>query len=175
VIAGSLDRIETARLVCERLRPDHAAELIVLLRDSRVARTLFALGVPPTEVEVIRNLRDKVLHWDVHGFGMWLLRDRVSGAMVGRGGLQHAFVAACEEIEVGWAVVPERWGEGLATELAVTSTKVAFGDLALPAVVALALPDNLTSRRVMDKSGFSFEREITHAGLPHVLYRRRRC
>ncbi len=34
------------------------------------------------------------------------------------------------------------------------------------------LPDNLASRRVMGKAGFAYEREIEHAGLPHVLYRR---
>ena len=49
---------------------------------------------------------------------MWLLRDRSTGEMVGRGGLQHTFVAGLDEVEAGWAIVPERWGEGLATELA---------------------------------------------------------
>jgi hypothetical protein len=39
-------------------------------------------------------------------------------------------------------------------------------------------PGNVASRRVMEKSGFSYEREFVEAGeevgLPHVLYRRRR-
>jgi len=39
-------------------------------------------------------------------------------------------------------------------------------------VVSFTLPDNLTSRRVMEKLGFTFERDTRHAGLPHVLYRR---
>ena len=40
-----------------------------------------------------------------------------------------------------------------------------------PSVVALTLVGNRRPERVMQKLGFSFEAEITHAGLPHVLYR----
>ena len=41
-------------------------------------------------------------------------------------------------------------------------------------LVAFTLPDNLGSRRVMEKSGFVYERDIVHVGLAHVLYRHRR-
>ncbi len=42
---------------------------------------------------------------------------------------------------------------------------------ALSEVVSYTLPHNAASRRVMEKLGFSYEREIVHADLPHVLYR----
>ena len=76
-------------------------------------------------------------------------------------------------MEIGWAVVPERWGEGLGTELARASVAVAFGELGLDTVVAFTQPGNAASRRVMEKAGFVFERDFAHAGLPHVLYRLR--
>jgi RimJ/RimL family protein N-acetyltransferase len=50
---------------------------------------------------------------------------------------------------------------------------VAFEQLELLSIVAFTLPDNVASRRVMDKAGFEYERDIMHAGLAHVLYRRR--
>jgi RimJ/RimL family protein N-acetyltransferase len=37
--------------------------------------------------------------------------------------------------------------------------------------VAFTLPTNTGSRRVMEKLGFHYEREISRAGLAHVLYR----
>ena len=91
--------------------------------------------------------------------------------MVGQGGLQTSFIAGVDEVEVAWAIVPERWGQGLATELARAATEAAFGQLGLPEIVAFTLPENVASRRVMEKSGFEFERGIVHAGLPHLLYR----
>jgi ribosomal-protein-alanine N-acetyltransferase len=169
--SDSRDRVQTARLICERLRLDHGPDLAILLGDPRVARTLFASGEPAAEATVILGLHSKLDHWVRYGFGQWFLRDRATGAMVGRGGLQHTFVAGRHEVEAGWAIVPERWGEGLATELALASVEVAFQDLELPEIVAFTLPDNLASRRVMEKAGFSYERQIVHEGLDHVLYR----
>jgi ribosomal-protein-alanine N-acetyltransferase len=158
-------------LICERLRREHAEELPHLLQDPRVARTLSAGGEPPATAEIVATLEDKIDHWDRFGFGLWLVRDRETGQMVGQGGLQSTFVGDGDQVEVAWAIVPERWGQGLATELAEAAIAVAFDDLGLSEVVAFSLPDNSASRRVMDKTGFVYEGNIFHAGLPHVLYR----
>jgi hypothetical protein len=46
-----------------------------------------------------------------------------------------------------------------------------FQDLDLAELVALTLPHNAASRGVMEKVGFTYDRDIVHAGLAHVLYR----
>jgi len=165
------DRVETEHLILERLRPEHVAEVSILMRDPRVAKTLTPTGEPLSDSEVLESHRAKLSHWGRYGFGLWLLRDRRTGEMVGRGGLQHTYVGGANEVEVGWAIVPDRWGEGLATELARAAVEVAKDHLGLDQIVAFTLPDNIASRRVMEKAGFVYERDIVHAGLPHVLYR----
>lgn len=167
----SIDRLETARMIAERLVLSHEAEIATLLGDPRVGATL---GGVSTRAETAERLAGNIAHWERHGFGIWLWRDRASGAFVARGGPQGVVVGGGEEVEVGWAVVPERWGEGLATELAQASIGVAFDQLGLDSVVAFTLPDNIASRRVMEKAGFQYERDVVHADLPHVLYRARR-
>jgi RimJ/RimL family protein N-acetyltransferase len=163
-------------MVLERLRMEHLDEVSRLLRDPRVAATGWPGGRPPTEREVITSLEDKERHWERYGFGMWLMRDRATGEMVGRGGVQWTvYVKDLDEVEVGWSVVPERWNQGLATELALASIEVAFGPLELEQIVAFTTPDNAASRRVMEKAGFTYDREILHVGLPHVLYSIRRA
>lgn len=170
---SSIERVQTSRLMCERLRMEHVPEVSRLLRDPRVAHTLWLGAEVPSEHQVIDSTAEKERHWSRYGFGMWLVRDRATGEMVGRGGLQWTYVAALNEVEVGWAIVPERWGQGLATEMAQAAIDVAFGALELHEIVAFALPENAASRRVMEKTGFVFDGEIVHAGLQHVLYRRR--
>jgi [ribosomal protein S5]-alanine N-acetyltransferase len=167
---GTLDRFETARLVLERLRPEHAPQERRLLLDPRVGATLWSRPAPPTEAEILDGLAAKTDHWDRHGFGLWLLRDRETGAAVGRGGLQYTYTAGLHDVEAAWAIVPERWGQGLATELAFACLEVGFGPLGLRQIVAFTLPDNVASRRVMEKAGFVYERDIVHVGLAHVLY-----
>jgi [ribosomal protein S5]-alanine N-acetyltransferase len=126
-----------------------------------------------TRRDVLAGLQRKLAHWERHGFGQWLFRDRANGAIVGRGGPQHTLASGRDEIELGWVIAPERWGEGLATELAQASLEVVFGPLALEEVIAYTQPGNFASRRVMEKSGFAYERDITYETEQFVLYRQR--
>jgi len=44
---STIERLETPRLVCERLRTEHLAEVSSLLRDPPVAKTGWPGGQPP--------------------------------------------------------------------------------------------------------------------------------
>jgi RimJ/RimL family protein N-acetyltransferase len=170
--SATLEHVHTPRMVAERLRPEHRRELAPLLQDPRVAEWLWPHG-GPTEQDMIGMADQKARHWERYGFGLWLLRDIADDAVVGWGGLQWTYVADLDEVEVAWAISPERWRQGLATELARASISAAFGPLGLNEIIAFTLPHNVASRRVMEKTGFVYERDIVHALLPHVLYRRR--
>jgi ribosomal-protein-alanine N-acetyltransferase len=166
------EQIETERLSCERLASQHLPELCTVLLDPLVIPTLLPAGAPvPTDADVEESLAASIEHWEHYGFGLWLLRERATGATLGRGGLVYTNASELAGVEAAWAIVPERWGEGLATELARAAVDLGFGALELHELIALTLPHNRASRRVMEKSGFSYERKITHAGLSHVLYR----
>jgi [ribosomal protein S5]-alanine N-acetyltransferase len=170
--SAALERVQTDRLVCERLRMEHVPEVSRLLLDPRVAEWLWPGGQAPTQDEIRGSTEAKERHWERYGFGLWLLLDRLSGETLGWGGLQWTYVAELDEVEAAWAITPERWRQGLATELAHKSVETAFGPLALPNVIAFTLPHNFASRAVMEKAGFIYEREIVHVSMPHVLYRR---
>jgi ribosomal-protein-alanine N-acetyltransferase len=171
---GGIERIETQRMIAERLLPEHAAELTVLMGDPRVAGTLSPHEGPLNEGQVREIVARQAGAWERDRFGMWLLLDKADGQVLGRGGLQRTKATGLDEVEVGWAFIPERWGEGLATELAHASIRVAFEDLGLGSVIAYTLVSNTASRRVMEKAGLEYERAFEHVSLPHVLYRRRR-
>ncbi len=106
--------------------------------------------------------------WAAEGFGFGVVLAH-EGEFLGRGGLMRAEVEGEPAVELGWALLPEHQGRGLATELALGA--IAFArSRGVAAVVALTLPDNTASRRVMERAGMAFDREVEHAGLPHVLY-----
>ena len=112
--------------------------------------------------------------FDRFGFGFWVWREKRSGDVVARGGIQHTHVGGADEVEVGWAVASDRWRQGLATELGAASIREAFETHGIADLVAFTLPHNAASRRVMEKLGMTYERDVVHAELPHVLYRLRR-
>jgi len=167
---SACERFMTERLVADRFTAEHEDMLLKLHQDPEATRTL---GGKRTREEVHSMVERFVTHWSEHGYGVWLLEDRISERFCGRGGLQHATVGGRDEVEVLYAFMPPFWGHGLATEFTAAVLDVAAADVGLDDVVAYTTPGNIASRRVMEKNGFVFEGDIVHAGLPHVLYRRR--
>lgn len=161
-------RLTTARLRGEATSIAHLDTLCALLGDPRVGVWLGGAASPADVRELIS--RQRAL-WAQAGFGLWTFFDRASDEMVGRGGLMPVALDGDSTVEVAWAVRPERWGEGLATEIGAAALEVAFGALRLDEVVAFTLADNVASRRVMEKLGMAYDGTISHAGWPHVLYR----
>jgi ribosomal-protein-alanine N-acetyltransferase len=156
------------RLLFERPRAEDLDVLAALHADPRVMATLGGVRSREQTQEFLTQL---LAHWEEHGFGLWVVRERSTRRFAGRGGLRRVSICGADEVEVAYALVPELWGRGLATEIARESIRVAFEALGLPDLVSFTLEGNLASRRVMEKAGFRYERDFLRAGAPHVLYR----
>jgi RimJ/RimL family protein N-acetyltransferase len=161
------ERLETARLVGDRIGGRHLQRLQELHSEPRVAEWL---GGVPREWSWLAT---KLEHWERHGYGDWIFSEREGGVVIGRCGLRWVVVDGADEVEVGYMVDPERWGRGYATEMTRAVVEVGFA-LGLDDIVAFTLPNNVGSRRVMEKSGLAYEKPIEWAGRPHVLYRIRK-
>jgi ribosomal-protein-alanine N-acetyltransferase len=169
----SIPDFETARLTARQMLPSDFGEMCQMNRNPQVMATL---GGPRTGEQTRELFQANLDHFERHGYGLWMFYSKPASAgaeslFVGRGGLRNVFVGGRDEVEVGYALMPQFWGRGLATEIAAASVNVAFAQLGLPELVSFTLPTNLASRRVMKKCGFTFERDIVWKELPHVLYR----
>ncbi len=162
------DAFATPRLLAERLRPEHYADLLRMHQDP-VQMAL--LGGVRDEAQTRDYLEKNLAHWEAHGFGVWILRDRASALVAGRALLRHVVLEGVDDVEVGYSLDPACWGRGLATEIAAACLEHARNDLRLTTVVALTTAPNTRSRRVLEKVGMSLERELLVEGKPHLLYR----
>lgn len=166
---AGIDLLQTVRLTGERLRAEHL-DALLLVESDRGVRIL--LGEPViTRETVLTRLANHLAHWETHGYGSWLLRERATGQIVGRCGLRQAIVAGEEHVEILYAIRHEFWRHGLTSEMAREVLRVGFEELELDEIAAWTLWNNWGSRRVMEKSGLVYERDIIHARLPHVFYR----
>jgi carbohydrate kinase (thermoresistant glucokinase family) len=166
--ATDLDTIRTARLVLTRIVDADFPDLLRMHRNVEVMRTLGGVRSEATTADVLRQL---AAHWEAHGFGYWMASHAETRDFVGRGGLRRVVIAGIPEVEIGYALMPEYWGQGYATELARECARIAFEVLGRDDVVAFTLPTNQRSRAVMERLGMTFEREMIWMNLPHVLYR----
>ena len=156
------------RIFAERLTDAH---LPLLRRMDDNARMMAGLGGVRTDAETKAYLERNLAHWAEHGFGIWILRDPTTGRVMGRAGLRHLSVEGTAEVELAYALLPEFWGRGLATDAARACVTIGREWLGLPSLVALTTPENLASQRVLFKASLAPERELIHGGVPHILFR----
>src|SRR5918999_3860412 len=146
-----------------RLRPATLDDLDAWLAISRDAETAW-WGEPSSTLEDARaSLERQIANQEHYGFSLWPVELKLAGTVIGAAGLQH--LADSEEIEVGYRFLREHWGQGYATEAARAEIRFAFDELGLDRVVAVTLPTNQATRRVMEKCGLSF------VGVMHVYGR----
>ena len=117
-----------------------------------------------------------------HGFGLWALEVRSTGAFIGFTGLavpsfEAAFTPA---VEIGWRLQRSAWGQGYATEAARGALAVAFDQTGMREVVSFTSTVNDRSRAVMRRLGMTHDHadDFDHPRVPpgsplrrHVLYR----
>ncbi len=164
------DSFATARLRAERLTPEHLAELRRMDRDPEF---MAMLGGVRDDAQTAAYLARNLQHWNDHGFGLWILREARQNRVAGRAALRHLLLDRNDEVEVGYGFHPEFWGRGLASEIATACLRFGGEELRLPSIVAITLPGNLRSQRVMTKVGLVYERDVIYEGVPHVLFRSR--
>ena len=164
-----MDSFETERMRAERLQPEDFNQLYEFHRDPEVMQTL---GGVRTADETQQWLTHNLDHWHQHHYGIWILRDRQSHDFIGRGGLRNVVIERCHEVEIAYALRSEYWGKGLATEMTIAVLELAR-TLKIIEVVAITQTTNTASRKVMEKAGFGYERDLLWKDEPCALYRQR--
>ncbi len=110
--------------------------------------------------------------WAADGVHKWMAYDRLSGGLVGRGGLSRTRLAGRDYLEVGWALLHQFWGHGYATEIGQAAITFAFDELDAAEIVSFTEVRNTRSRAVMERLGFQLVREYVpeNGSEPFALY-----
>lgn len=170
-----MDLIETKRLLLEPLDPSRLEEFVALTADPDTMR-YWAPGGAFTRDVAERNFEASLARAREHGFGRRWIVAKENGAGLGFTDTKY-FGQSCDdvspdEVEIGWMLTPTAWGHGYATEAGRAVCDEAFDRLKLDSIVAVHHSANAASRRVIEKLGMVFERDILAAtDWPLRLYR----
>lgn len=157
--------LETERLT---LRPFAAADLDALasIYGDAAVMAIRKLGVQtPAQTKI--QLARIIDHWRCHGFGMWAVIDRSSGALIGECGLRQLDQG---QVEISYGLTQGAWGRGLATEASLAVLEYGFCISGLDEVVAIAKATNLASHRVMEKLGMHQSATWSRDAIDRVEY-----
>ena len=161
-----MDAIETDRLVLRPLTEADDAFILDLLNDPSWLRYIGDRGV-----HTLRQARAYVRNGPMamharHGFGLDAVVLRDTGTPVGICGLIRR--DTLDDVDVGFAFLPAYCGLGYAREAATAVLRHA-GGLGLLRVVAITVPDNAASIRLLESLGFHFERMLRMRSDPDEL------
>ena len=165
-----MTEVETSRLLLRRWREDDLDAYARICADPEAMR--YMGGGPLTRAETERRVEKIARSWEERGFGLWAVEHKETGAFIGRIGLQfhEDWPEGEHRVEVSWLIERSHWGKGLATEGAKASVRYGFEKLELERIISIALPQNVASRRVMEKTGLTLRGETRWRGHYVVWY-----
>jgi RimJ/RimL family protein N-acetyltransferase len=161
--------IETQRLRLSRWEPADAVAFRPIAQDPRVMRYVNN-GEPWNDAKVREFIARQMRHIASYGFCFWKIQRKPDGRLMGLCGLFALPLGCRTEVEIGWWLTPRFWGRGLASEAAEAVMKIALECLPVQRIVAIAIAENRASRRIMQKIGMHYERNIRHKGFQVVLH-----
>ena len=143
--------LETPRLRLRGWRPEDFAPYAAMLADDDTARVVTAKGRGLTEAEAWHETVWLVGHWQMLGYGMFVVEQRGTGAFLGRvGPLQPK---GWPGFEIAWALVPGARGRGYASEAAWAAIDWSFGRFGVDRIISIIDPRNIVSQRVAERLG----------------------
>lgn len=102
------------------------------------------------------------------GIHYWTVSIKNSGTKIGLLTLiQRSYLP---NHDIGFAFLPLHAGKGYAYEAAAAFTKLVFTQFRLPKLLAITIPGNTQSIKLLEKLGMKFEKEMEEAGEKLLQY-----
>jgi RimJ/RimL family protein N-acetyltransferase len=146
--------LETKRLYCQPFSENDFQMLYALHSTPEVGQITID-GIQNQE-QALKELKHFIQHQSQYTYSQWMFFEKASHTFIGRGGFEYRQVnpAYPPQMEIRYALFPQFWGQGYATELAQGCLAWAYENIKPEKIVATANPVNYSSHRVLEKVGF---------------------
>jgi len=153
-----MKKIKTERLTLRQFTLNDAAFILELVNEPSFIQNIGDRGVRSLS-DAKRYLESGPLSsYAKNGFGLLAVTRNDTGQPIGMCGLIKR--DTLEDVDIGYAFLPEFWSKGYALESAQAVMKYAVEVIGLKRVVAIVDPDNAGSIRLLEKIGMLFERIV---------------
>lgn len=163
--------LTTDRLTLRLLVDADAAAYAAMRYHPHVARWL-----PTVDGDPLANAQRTIAHfaqcWASNGHGPWgLFLDTGDGegTLIGHGGLR-VIPEFDGQTELLYALHPDAWGKGYATELGRAALRFGVEQRGLASIFAITKPDNIASQAVIRRLGMSYRRRVTYKDIEAVWF-----
>ena len=160
--------IETERLLIRPFCEQDIAPSYTMNLDPDVSRYTGDGGVV-SKKEIERRIIENVFgDYKKYGFGRLAVELKSENKFIGFTGLKY--LKEMDEVDLGYRFMKAYWGKGFATESGQACVQLGFNQLGLKRMIAMVLPENRDSIRVLEKLNFNYENDITEDNQLAKLY-----
>ena len=159
--------LETERLSLREFDINDAHFILELVNTPDWLKFIGDKGVKSIESAKNYLRNGPIKSYKEHGYGLWLVQLKDSGTPIGMCGLVNR--ATLDNIDIGFAMLPEYSGAGYGFEIANATLTYAKNSLGIPKVVAITDPGNIASIKLLHKIGLHFEKTLKLSGNNEVL------
>ena len=152
--------LEIGRLTLRPLAAADAPAYAAMRYHPEVAKWLLPAAGDPIDAAKV-TIERFAKSWRERRYAPWGLF--LGDDLIGHGGLN--FVPEFGETEVLWALHPDAWGKGYATETARAALDYGFRELGLEQIFAITSPDNTPSQAVMRRLGLKYRKNAVYRGM----------
>jgi RimJ/RimL family protein N-acetyltransferase len=152
---------ETKRLILRTWDDDDEFRFYDLMNTPAVMRWLG--GLQPREEWSAGYQRIRAYQRDL-GFTFWIVERKADREILGFCGLKRANAPGADaiagDVEIGWRLREDAWGQGYAKEAAIASLDLAFDRFGAPHVVAVTAAQNALSQGLMKRLGMARREDL---------------
>ena len=161
----SIPVIETERLILRGPEPEDYPNFKHTFSSYRSR----FMGGPLNAYETWMLYAAEIGHWQIRGYGMWMIHDRKTDATLGMAG--GWFPAKWPEREIAWIIWPDKAGKGYALEATQAVRRHFYEQLGWDGAVSYIDPKNLDSIRLAERLGAVKDKTAASVDGHDVVYR----
>lgn len=147
--------LETERLILRKFTLEDAIDVLSIRSDQRVMDHMDSKGhldIQQTEEFIKENFET----YNRENGIFWAIIEKESGTFLGDLAFWRIDAKNCRA-EIGYTLKPDFWGKGFMKEAMDAALRFGFNELNLHSYEANINPDNMNSRKILERTGFKKE------------------
>lgn len=162
--------IETERLILREFSLDDAQAVLEFSGNEQVTRYTGDAG-QMTDINKAKWVIENVwlAGYREHGFARWAMVHKADNRVIGFCGIKME--PRINDVDIGYRMLPEYWGQGLASEAMSATLEYVKQHFELPYLIAEVVKENYASKAIIEKFGFEFENEYQDLGFTVLRYK----
>lgn len=151
--------LETQRLGLREFTRDDAVFIVELLNTPRWLQFIGDRNIKTEEQAIIYLENGPIKSYKQNGFGLWMVELKGAKTAIGMCGIIKR--ESLEHPDIGFAFLPQYFGQGYAFEVASATLSYAREKLGIEKILAITIPGNENSIRLLEKIGLSLKENIS--------------